>query len=411
MNNDIANKFKSSLENYEAPYDASAWDKMSKKLDANSNAGENGGSNFLSAPKLWIISSIVVIGASVAIFNTPKESSKTTASKVTHETGNPVTLEENKQAIVQLSKNETKTSIPKQKIQLTEKTPVKTSKTESKTHTTTTVLNTNESNLTKQIINNKGNEKYTKNFILPRTNKIYCLGEKIEIFNPNTSEITLHNVAGKPIKIDGQESVLVTLKEEGQYTWNGDKSAFEVKEKPTVNFSLPSDIIYENGIPTISLSSDLHIKSLKWIFDQKTISTNDMVKINIFNKEKYSVTLAVVGLNGCENQLTKTFFPDADFQYNLKAPNGFEPLSNNNKRNTFLPLSLIERDTPFKMLIIDPKDGKVIFETNDKNNPWDGKNQFTDQLVAEGSEYIWKVILMNPEKYEKNEYRGTITRK
>ena len=71
--------------------------------------------------------------------------------------------------------------------------------------------------MVKQIINNKGNEKYTKNFILPRTNKIYCLGEKIEIFNPNTSEITLHNVAGKPIKIDGQESVLVTLKQEGQY--------------------------------------------------------------------------------------------------------------------------------------------------------------------------------------------------
>jgi len=57
------------------------------------------------------------------------------------------------------------------------------------------------------------------------------------------------------------------------------------------------------------------------------------------------------------------------------------------------------------------KDGKVIFETTDKNNPWDGKNQHTDQLVPEGSEYIWKVTLMNPEKYEKNEYRGTITRK
>jgi len=410
MNNDIANKFKSSLENYEAPYEASAWDKMSKKLDAKSIAGENGGSKFFSAPKLWIISSIVVIGASVAIFNTPKESSKTTASKLTHETAKPATLEENNEPIVQLTKNETKTGIQKHNIQLKEKTTIKISKAESKTFTTT-VVNTNESNLTKQIINNKGNEKYTKNFILPRTNKIYCLGEKIEIFNPNTNEIILNNVAGEPIKIDGQESVLVTLKQEGQYTWNGDKSAFEVKEKPTVNFSLPSDIIYENGIPTITLTSDLNVKSLKWIFDQKSISTNDGVKINIFNKEKYSVTLAVVGFNGCENQLTKTFFPDTDFNYNLKAPNGFEPLSNNSKRNTFLPLSLLERDTPFKMLIIDPKDGKVIFETNDKNNPWDGKNQFTDQLVTEGSEYIWKVILMNPEKYEKNEYRGTITRK
>jgi uncharacterized protein (DUF2147 family) len=410
MNNDIANKFKSSLENYEVPYEVSAWDKMSKKLDAKSNAGENGGSKFFSAPKLWIISSIVVIGASVAIFNTPKESSKTTASKLTHETAKPATLEENNEPIVQLTKNETKTGIQKHNIQLKEKTTIKISKAESKTFTTT-VVNTNESNLTKQIINNKGNEKYTKNFILPRTNKIYCLGEKIEIFNPNTNEIILNNVAGKPIKIDGQESVLVTLKQEGQYTWNGDKSAFEVKEKPTVNFSLPSDIIYENGIPTITLTSDLNVKSLKWIFDQKSISTNDGVKINIFNKEKYSVTLAVVGFNGCENQLTKTFYPDTDFNYNLKAPNGFEPLSNNSKRNTFLPLSLLERDTPFKMLIIDPKDGKVIFETNDKNNPWDGKNQFTDQLVTEGSEYIWKVILMNPEKYEKNEYRGTITRK
>ena len=410
MNNDIANKFKSSLENYEAPYEASAWDKMSKKLDAKSNAGENGGSKFFSAPKLWIISSIVVIGASVAIFNTPKESSKTTASKLTHETAKPATLEENNEPIVQLTKNETKTGIQKHNIQLKEKTTIKISKAESKTFTTT-VVKTNESNLTKQIINNKGNEKYTKNFILPRTNKIYCLGEKIEIFNPNTNEIILNNVAGEPIKIDGQESVLVTLKQEGQYTWNGDKSAFEVKEKPTVNFSLPSDIIYENGIPTITLTSDLNVKSLKWIFDQKSISTNDGVKINIFNKEKYSVTLAVVGFNGCENQLTKTFYPDTDFNYNLKAPNGFEPLSNNSKRNTFLPLSLLERDTPFKMLIIDPKDGKVIFETNDKNNPWDGKNQFTDQLVTEGSEYIWKVILMNPEKYEKNEYRGTITRK
>lgn len=411
MNNDIANKFKSSLENYEAPYDASAWDKMSKKLDAKSNTAENTGSRFLSTPKWWIFSTIAVIAASIAIYSTPKGSSKEIATKPHHETTKPTTQEETKKPIVQGIINQATLSVEKQNIQSKEKKAVTLSKSESKTYTPTTAVNSNESSFTKQTVSIKGNEKYTKNLILPKTNKIYCLGEKIEIFNPNTSEITLTYAAGKQVKIDGQESILVTLKQEGQYTWNGDKLAFEVKEKPAVNFNLPSDIIYDNGIPTITLTSDLHVKSQKWIFDQKVISTNEAVKLNIFNKEKYSVTLAVTGQNGCENQLTKTFFPDPDFHYNLKAPNGFEPLSSNNKRNTFLPLSLLERDTPFKMLIIDPKDGKVIFETNDKNNPWDGKNQFTDQLVAEGSEYVWKVILMNPEKYEKNEYRGTITRK
>jgi len=410
MNNDIVNKIKSSLENYEAPYDASAWDKMSQRLDAKTTSSGNGGYRFLSSPKTWVVASIVVIGASLAIYNSTKESSTPIVVSTSNKTNIPLVSEENQHA-VSLTKAEIKTNVQKQRLQAKEKTQTSNTISQARSTSASTSANTIESNTFKQNSTVKGNEKYVKNFIFPKTNKLYCLGEKIEIFNPNANEITLTNANGKQIKIDGQESMLISLKQDGQYTWNGDKVAFDVKEKPTVNFILPSDIIYENGIPTITLSSELNVKSQKWIFDQKVVSTNDDVKLNIFNKEKYSVTLAVVGLNGCENQMTKTFYPDPDFHYNLKAPNGFEPTSNNPKRNTFLPLSLLERDTPFKMLIIDPKDGKVIFETNDKNNPWDGKNQSTDQLVPEESEYIWKVILMNPERYEKNEYRGTITRK
>lgn len=410
MNNDIVNKIKSSLENYEAPYDASAWDKMSQRLDAKATSGSNGGNRFLSSPKTWVVASIVVIGASLAIYNSTKESSTPIVVSTSNKTKIPLVSEENQHA-VSLTKAEIKTNDKKQGLEAKEKTQTSNTISQARSTSASTSANTIESNTFKQNSTVKGNEKYVKNFIFPKTNKLYCLGEKIEIFNPNANEITLTNANGKQIKIDGQESMLISLKQDGQYTWNGDKVAFDVKEKPTVNFILPSDIIYENGIPTITLSSELNVKSQKWIFDQKVVSTNDDVKLNIFNKEKYSVTLAVVGLNGCENQMTKTFYPDPDFHYNLKAPNGFEPTSNNPKRNTFLPLSLLERDTPFKMLIIDPKDGKVIFETNDKNNPWDGKNQSTDQFVPEGTEYIWKVILMNPEKYEKNEYRGTITRK
>ncbi len=411
MNNDIVNKIKSSLENYEAPYDASAWDKMSKHLDSKgTSAGTNSSKNFLSSPKFWVIASITVIGASLAIYSIRQDATKLNITSTNNKTKTPTLVAKN-QEVIQITQTEKPANTQNETKFVKENSRVKNTSTVSPSNFISSVVGSTESTTLKQYPTVKGNERFMKNFILPKTNKLYCLGEKVEIFNPNASEITLINTLGKQIKIDGQESMLISLKQEGQYTWNGEKAAFEVKEKPTVNFSLPSDIIYENGIPTITLTSDLNVKSQKWIFDQKIVSTNESVKLNIFNKEKYSVTLLVLGQNGCENQMTKTFYPDPDFHYNLKAPNGFDPTSNNPKRNTFLPLSLLERDTPFKMLIIDPKDGKVIFETNDKNNPWDGKNQSTDQIVQEGVEYIWKVILLNPEKYEKNEYRGTITRK
>ena len=407
MNNDITNKIKSSLENYEAPYDALAWDKMSHRLDVKQTSN---GNSFLSSPKTWIVASITVIGASLAIYNVSKETSKPVIASKQNKTEIPSATENDHQAII-ITKSENKPNVKTEGAVTRKKENSMNSISETRFENIQTNLSTQESTPTKQIPVTKGNERHVRNFILPKTNKIYCLGEKVEIYNPNTNEISLTNGNGKQIKIDGQESMLISLKQEGQYFWNGEKIAFEVKEKPAVNFSLPSDIIYENGVPTITLTSDLNVKTQKWIFDQKIVSTEEDVKLNIFNKEKYSVTLVVVGQNGCENQVTKTFYPDPDFHYNLKAPTGFEPTSSNPKRNTFLPLSLLERDTPFRMLIIDPKDGKVIFETTDKNNPWDGKNQKTDQLVPEGSEYIWKVILMNPEKNEKNEYRGTITRK
>lgn len=413
MNNDLANKIKSSLENYEVPYDASAWDGMSKRLDANSASS---GNNFLSSPKTWIVASITVIGASIAMYSITKDADKPSIASHSTKIETPTAVEKEEKK-VELINEEKKvnTSVSTSKVKAS---PVANSTTPNRvneTHTVTPAFKANSSTevqATKPVQNNKvtGNERHLKNIIFPKTNKFYCLGEKLEVYNPNNVELTLISSTGTYYKIDGQESLLIPLKNEGQYSWNqGDKVAFEVKEKPIVNFNLPSDIIYEDGIPTITLSTNLNVKSKKWLYDQKVISTGDEVKLNIFNKEKYAITLSVVGQNGCENHLTRIFYPEID--YNLQAPTGFEPTSSNPKRNTFLPLSLLERDTPFRMIIIDPKDGKVIFETTDKNEPWDGKNQKTDQLVPEGGEYIWKVTLMKPEKNEKNEYRGTITRK
>ncbi len=408
MNNDISDKIKSSLENFEAPYDAKAWDQLSQRLDAKSTSGNS----FTSYPKTWIVISITIIGASLGIYklSTAVEQPilvNQSQSKANQEfkseqvilTGSEPVKKSNEKIVLRSPKTEsTEQTTLNSKNQLIQQNSVQSVHSDAPVQKNTPVL--------------KSNERPLKSYIYPKTTKVYCVGEKIEIFNANTADMYLTHASGKQFKIDGQESLLISLKQDGLYTWNsGEKFAFEVKDKPVVNFTLPSDIIYENGIPTITLTSDLNVKNQKWYYDQKIVSSNELLKLNIFSKEKYAVTLQVTGVNGCENQLTKTFYPDPSFHYNLKAPTGFDPTSSNPKRNTFLPLSLYERDTPFRMLIIDPRDGTVIFETTDKNNPWDGKNQKTDQLVAEDSEYIWKVILMNPEKNEKNEYKGMITRK
>ena len=49
-------------------------------------------------------------------------------------------------------------------------------------------------------------------------------------------------------------------------------------------------------------------------------------------------------------------------------------------------------------------------DTNGLDKPWKGKNDKTDELVPENSEFIWKVIISNPIQGEKSEYKGRITR-
>ena len=75
-----------------------------------------------------------------------------------------------------------------------------------------------------------------------------------------------------------------------------------------------------------------------------------------------------------------------------------------------MPMALTVRDVQFNMIIIDPKSGNVVFETNNASNGWDGIDKNTGQMTRPNTAYIWKVVLQNPEPGERSEYSGTITR-
>ena len=60
------------------------------------------------------------------------------------------------------------------------------------------------------------------------------------------------------------------------------------------------------------------------------------------------------------------------------------------------------------MIIIDPSDGHIVYQTNNANEGWDGIDQKTGKMVSYQSNYIWKVVIDNPEPNENNQYVGSI---
>ena len=62
------------------------------------------------------------------------------------------------------------------------------------------------------------------------------------------------------------------------------------------------------------------------------------------------------------------------------------------------------------MIVIDPINGAVIYETSNSDQAWDGVNKNSGELVEKNKSFVWKVILQQPEKGESPEYMGTIVR-
>jgi hypothetical protein len=96
--------------------------------------------------------------------------------------------------------------------------------------------------------------------------------------------------------------------------------------------------------------------------------------------------------------------------YNLLAVNAFEPLSQDARKSTFIPYALTQRNTPFRMVILDPNDGGIVYETSDALLPWDGIDKRSGKLADTNKAYVWKVNLLKPEPGEKSDYLGTVVR-
>lgn len=425
MNSNLEEKFKNAFENYELPYNPQSWSDLNQKLDHNQTTPPPSKSTSLK----WFGGAAIILAiTSLVIYLNQKDVAPSNQQTV-HLTDNQTKQADNQETASSTTESTQKkqqelenTVAPnKQDVQNTTTTFHSTpsngnSTNELKQHQSTTstdvqVANNNINPLDKFENNIQNQEQQNTNvsIIFPKINKL-CQFEQLKIENENDQEILIVSPVGKQTMIAGHATKQIDLSNAGVYFLqiDGQKRVFQVLEAPQIDFIINEEIQYEKGIPSIPLECYSQGKSFEWSFEGSSIKqTGKHAAAHFYKRGIHDITLSVTNNDGCSNQLVKTVTIEED--YNLLAPTGFVVESADARKNKFIPFALTLRETTFKMMIIDPRTGELIFETESVEG-WNGINNNTRELVKKGQVYAWKVILDNPMPGEKKEYSGVITR-
>jgi len=243
-----------------------------------------------------------------------------------------------------------------------------------------------------------------------------CLGERQLLENKNDFAVVVYKQSSNQAiaTIESKKSLFFEAKEQGTYLVvdknklvSESTNSFEVKNstKPTVE--IESEIRYEKGIPTLKAITNAG-NSVQWTVNNIEMnSSKNELDFNPFKAGNYAVTVKTL-TEGCI--VSQTSKVNVDEDYNLLAVNAFNPNSFEPRNQTFIPFALTQRDVKFTLLIMDPKDGGIIYQTDDASQPWNGIDKRTGQLSPSNQAYIWKVRIANPLPGESTEYKGTITK-
>lgn len=125
------------------------------------------------------------------------------------------------------------------------------------------------------------------------------------------------------------------------------------------------------------------VTSVNWI-GHKTRNPELLLELN--ERGNYQYTAEVFDVNGCKYVLSKNF--DVETDNNLLAPTAFTP-NGDGVNDDFLPEALNTLPAgKFVLQIINPSSGRMLFETSNPNNRWNGINPETGKAMQTGT-YIW----------------------
>lgn len=187
---------------------------------------------------------------------------------------------------------------------------------------------------------------------------------------------------------------------------NTNKIVASESQTVTVN-ALPSAQIIWNqpmeSLPTFNFSSSAAgTDQVLWSIDGAVVSDKLQYQQTLRQKGVHVIELSVKNAQGCKQSAEEVIEIEED--YNLFAPTVFTPNFDGNN-DVFIPVALTLLDKNFEMFIYDIE-GHLLFQTNNANNPWDGRDART-HVEAEDGVYVWFVTLTN-EKGEQEIYRGQV---
>lgn len=417
----IDDLFKKAIESQSEPYNPAAWEKLSNRLDAGIPPRKN---PFMK----WGLPGLAVLVGAAAIGYYTSESTiqKPQLAKVQQQ-NKTEQLVQNLDKTNQASNDQTaeKTKITDQNLVPLEQT----SKLTESEGTTSELLNSDNQTtkakeqgsmeiavfqpaqigkMEQEPIRNDA-PKISDNFtalVLPA-----CENDALDVQNVNDFGIVLRSKEFE-VKISANTTKKIKLPV-GNYEVVHSVSGLSLQNHAVTGVSngeiVVGDLYFNAGLPYrhASIKTENTITSISSAETQVTCCSKE-IEMLAFNKGNYTLNVETSSELGCRGKSIETFYVAED--YNLLSVNAFEPLSQDSRKSTFIPYALTQRNTPFRMVILDPNDGGIVFETSEALLPWDGIDKRSGKLAETNKAYVWKVNLLKPEPGEKSDYLGTVVR-
>jgi hypothetical protein len=401
--------FKNAMDSQVEPYDPSAWEALEKRLDGQLPPKSN------PFKKWGLPGAALVIGISLATWYltdsstpvsapiSPKAATVEPSKKEVSHKETPATNREDQPKIALYQETNTPLPTPNELIITDTEERVALQEIPSLKDAPVEEL---QSKSLEPIDHQKPKELFTFNpIVLP-----ICAGISSELKNTNGFEVTLKN-----------DQVTRSIAPNSSVNVELGAGNIEIID-PATGVILQSNVItgpkgdlvidemiYENGIPVqgIHVKSDANVRSVTYGKQRSELSNKDFT-LHVFEKGSTSVQIALADDRGCTSEIQGMIHVSEE--YNLLAVNAFEPTSQDSRKNTFMPYALTRRATSFRMIILDPNDGGIVFESTDATLPWDGIDRRFGKMGDANKAYVWKVTISEPKVGEKSEYMGTVVR-
>ena len=411
---DIEDLFKESLKDHELPYNKEAWSKMNKKLDARNSGSSNGFKWILGAAGAALIVATYLFNGTNEVPKRSQAEVLQTEKEESVETNHEIQIEATEQSETDLLSQEVEEEHSVVVIDCCDDVV------EEPMHEEINANPITETELQQPVYREvakspsaKGESKAQLRFSTPTD---HCLNQEFSYSNVNDEMIYVLSPQENLEEIPTKETLELKLDEKGIYqigTLNQEEEfiasvSFKVHEAQSIQVTADDYLNFENGLPELNVRA-FSDHALSWyVNNQKVARSGKKENFYLFEKGSYAIQAMTKDANGCQSSDKISFYVEKN--YNLLAVNAFTPNSFDDRNTTFMPFALTKRNTPFKMIIIDPSNGAVIFETTNASQAWQGVNKNTGELVKENTSFVWKVILQNPEPGESPEYMGTVVR-